>query len=376
MTIDRATIGLAERILTILDEGGFAATYKYALLIGLIDVCLEKKGIDNVSVETVVLPREIAPKVVEYYWPQVRVYPNPPRVLRQVGSGSSNHRTILSEVTAFRGNHRESRDPPLGLVRATSPVAYEELLEFVERKLISMPIPRLQRVGRQNHPFLYHCDWDQSIREDRVKRFQATRTGFDERLLLLPGVADQLCDLSGLLRPIIQRQWTRWVAKHNRLEEARLEDFLFGASRVALAPVTVHLVELQAGDCFYCRSPLSTTVEVDHFVPWTRHVDNGLYNLVAAHGGCNARKRDYLAVTEHVERWVERAVTARGKIDSLAASIPWEAEHLRTGLAAAAIYGRMPDGALGWAKGDEFQVLDRPRIMRALAGWPGLDVAA
>jgi hypothetical protein len=93
MTIDRATIGLAERILTILDEGGFAATYKYALLIGLIDVCLEKKGIDNVSVETVVLPREIAPKVVEYYWPQVRVYPNPPRVLRQVGSGSSNHRT-------------------------------------------------------------------------------------------------------------------------------------------------------------------------------------------------------------------------------------------------------------------------------------------
>ena len=55
MTIDRAAIGLAERILTILDEGDFAATYKYALLLGLIDVCLEKK-IQNASVETVVLP--------------------------------------------------------------------------------------------------------------------------------------------------------------------------------------------------------------------------------------------------------------------------------------------------------------------------------
>ena len=96
--------------------------------------------------------------------------------------------------------------------------------------------------------------------------------------------------------------------------------------------------------------PLSSKVDVDHFVPWARHVDNGLFNLVAAHERCNGRKRDYLAVAEHVERWVDRAVTAKSRIDALATSIPWEAEHLRTGRAAAAIYGRMPEGALGWAQ--------------------------
>ena len=270
MTIDRAAIGLAERILTILDEGDFAATYKYALLLGLIDVCLEKKGTENASVETVVLPREIAPKVVEYYWPQVRVYPDPPRVLGQVKSGSADHRTILSEVAAFRGLHTGNREPSLGLARATSPLAYEELLDFVERKLITMPIPRLQRVGGREFRFLYEYGWDDTIRDGLVRRFQATRTGFDERLLLFPGVADLLAALGGLLRPIIQRQWARRVARYNKLPEARLEEFLFGASRAALAPVTDGLVDLQAGTCFYCQSPLRPKVEVDHFIPWTR----------------------------------------------------------------------------------------------------------
>jgi hypothetical protein len=35
-------IAVAERVITILDEGLFTATYKYAVLLGLLDLCLEK----------------------------------------------------------------------------------------------------------------------------------------------------------------------------------------------------------------------------------------------------------------------------------------------------------------------------------------------
>ena len=35
------TIAFAERVLTLLDDGSFTATYKYAVLLGLTDLCLE-----------------------------------------------------------------------------------------------------------------------------------------------------------------------------------------------------------------------------------------------------------------------------------------------------------------------------------------------
>jgi hypothetical protein len=34
---------------------------------------------------------------------------------------------------------------------------------------------------------------------------------------------------------------------------------------------------------------------VDHFIPWSRHADDGLDNLVAADARCNGQKRDFLA---------------------------------------------------------------------------------
>lgn len=49
--------------------------------------------------------------------------------------------------------------------------------------------------------------------------------------------------------------------------------------------------------CFYCAGHLRDAGEVDHFLPWARHPDDGSHNLVVAHAGCNNRKRDFLAAT-------------------------------------------------------------------------------
>ena len=42
MTHDQDAIALAERVLAILEEGSFSSTYKYALFIGILDLCIEK----------------------------------------------------------------------------------------------------------------------------------------------------------------------------------------------------------------------------------------------------------------------------------------------------------------------------------------------
>ena len=76
---------------------------------------------------------------------------------------------------------------------------------------------------------------------------------------------------------------------------------------VAGSPVRRPLSELQGHRCFYCGDALASKYEIDHFIPWARHADNGIHNLVAADMKCNGRKRDYLAAAGHVERWRRRA---------------------------------------------------------------------
>jgi 5-methylcytosine-specific restriction endonuclease McrA len=84
-----------------------------------------------------------------------------------------------------------------------------------------------------------------------------------------------------------------------------IEEFLFGADRVSLGPVANQLLELQEGRCFYCRKDVGHDRHVDHFIPWSRHPDNGLENLVLADGRCNLQKHAYLAGLDHLQPWLE-----------------------------------------------------------------------
>ena len=65
---DRGAIAFAERLLTVLSQGRFTATYKYAVLLGFIDLCLEhstRTGGAPTSIST----SQLAEKVIELYWP-------------------------------------------------------------------------------------------------------------------------------------------------------------------------------------------------------------------------------------------------------------------------------------------------------------------
>jgi hypothetical protein len=106
---------------------------------------------------------------------------------------------------------------------------------------------------------------------------------------------------------------------------------------------------------------------VDHFVPWSRHADNSIDNLVAAHDDCNGKKSDYLAAAEHVVRWRERSARCAGDLVDIAREEAWESRPERTLSVARAIYRMLPDDARLWQSGRSFLVIDRPRIVTALA---------
>ncbi len=373
---DRAALRIAERLIQLLDRGGFTATYKYAVLVALIDLCLERTSATGLP-PPMVTTRQMAEKIVELYWPHCEPYldapgrAEEPRVLHQSTGRGDKQALIVRHILRFREivDPRRERSLPLSRARAMAePGRHDELLNQVEWTLIQMPLPRLQLIGRDEDRFLYEYNFTRDTPKGTVDRYQRGEAGrFDNRLNLRPGVGAALIALNGVLRPLIYRSWTTMVASMNGLQESRLEDFLFGKERISLKPVQPDLLDLQQGRCFYCGKGMAAACDIDHFVPWARHADNSIDNLVAAHRGCNGEKSDFLAAAEHVVRWRERSAQHDSALAEIAHLHRWESRPERTLSVARAIYGMLPDDARLWKRGRDFISLERQIIKDALA---------
>jgi 5-methylcytosine-specific restriction endonuclease McrA len=184
-------------------------------------------------------------------------------------------------------------------------------------------------------------------------------------------LGEDLLQLSGLLRPLIQRRWAAMVAQLNRLEESQLEAFLFGADRTPTARIRAGLWEIQGRRCFYCggRFQEPTQGHVDHFIPWSRCPDDGLDNLVVADKRCNGLKSNSLAASEHLVRWARRVVPDSAEYTQfadLAEQARWDRHAVRSLSVVRAIYLRLPSDARLWLRGREFIAPDSEMIGPAL----------
>lgn len=366
----RGAIGFAEKVLELLDEGRYTATYKYALLLALMDVCLEHTQTSGAAPE-MVTTRQLADKIVELYWPHTVPFVGlvPAVVLKQNTSGQAE---IISDIRRFRTRHAPDPSVPRWESRMRSPDAYERLVRLVEWKLIEMPLPRLQIIGQSHRPFIYEIYWDQRVEQREVSRYlSGEASAFDNRVMLRPGVGEHFLQLNGLLRPLIQRRWAAMVAQLNRLEESQLEMFLFGADRARTAKIRIGLWELQGRRCFYCDALVTEPArgQVDHFVPWSRYPDDTLDNFVFADNRCNGCKSSSLAAADHVTRWTRRFADGSSEyaqLAGLAQSSAWDRQPERSLNVARAIYLRLPTDARLWLRGREFVPPDSSAISTAL----------
>lgn len=282
-------IALGEKLLTLLDETATTSTYKPALLLAIIDRAPEAVESDEITV------RSLAERVTELYWPHTLDYPTTGTPLVQSQAGQQA--TILVRLARHREAHGASGRSLPSALRTGQP--WEQLLHNVERTLAEWPIPRLQNPYQ---PFVYEFDW----RWDKSGGWSARAYDAGPRTIkLMPGVTEGLIALGPLLRPFITRWWADKAARLNPgVEAARslleFEDFLFGRDRAALERVAESLLDLQQGECLYCRRRIGRGREINHFVPWTHSGDDGLDNLVAACHRCNNDKRATLAGPEHV----------------------------------------------------------------------------
>lgn len=274
-----------QRLQRILSEGGFVATYKFALLHSLADLAVIKG--DDSGDEMPLKTREISEQLIELYWRQAAPFPSAtPAVLSQ---NAGRQAAILTRIARARELHGGA----LGRLKQNR-AAWETLVKQVDRTLCEMPLWKLQTVGPERLEFLYE------------------NVGAGEQIILKPGVAYCFRAFYDLILDLVRGAWLRFVRSRNLAvlgDTADLSAFLFGTERSGLALFQPILTEVQKGECFYCGGRLQSVVAVDHFIPWSRYpIDLG-HNFVLAHGSCNSSKADHLAAERHLERWLCRNET-------------------------------------------------------------------
>jgi hypothetical protein len=220
------------------------------------------------------------------------------------------------------------------------------LVTRVAGTIEAMPLWKLQTVGGERDEFLY-----------REAEFA------NHTIRLLPGVSAAFRALYGLVLDAVRGAWLRQItniaANRPVLGNADLASFLFGSERSSLDGFRTVLRDHQSNRCLYCGKEVRGAGCVDHFIAWSRYpVDLG-HNLVLAHADCNAKKRDYLAYTAHLERWqrshLERAGELSERFDSLA--LPHDAARSRA-IAWWAYEQGEAAGAHAWIDAERFVRLD------------------
>ena len=330
----------------LLSEGSFVSTYKYALLMALADIAVERGSDDDRPLE--ISTRLIAEKFIDYYWRQSTPFVSAAGseqldVLRQ---NTGKQAGIIRVLVEARTKHDGS------LVEARSSANWRRMTVKVDSFVRTMPLWKLQSVGGQKLDFLY----------DNVGR--------GDQITLKPGVVYCLRKHYPMVADLVKGAWARYVRRFNGDllgEQADLGDFLFGSERANLGVVVPILQEFQHGECFYCRRPLKgETAHVDHFIPWSRYpVDLG-HNFVLAHAKCNGKKSDRLAADEHLERWAIRQqvlgadMTAEFKRQGIISDTTSSARIVNWA------YNQTYDNhGLTWVRADELRVL-RPEWNRSL----------
>jgi len=328
----------------LISDGSFVATYKFALLLALADLAVERGDDTTESLPLDTL--DLAEKFVHQYWRQFLPWvPAGESTTGRLAQATGQDAAVINRVAAAHEQFQGSL-PRLRRDKA----AWSRLLRDVARTIEIMPLWKLQTVGPDKLHFLY------------------PHVGKGDRIELHGEAVYCLRLFRGLIGDIAETAWVRFVRHLPRnqalLGEADLHEFLFGTDRSALRSVRDLLREIDGNRCFYCADALRGEPVVDHFVPWALYPLDLGHNFVLADARCNGGKLDRLAAFEHLERWCERNARPDWTAALDARTLPHDAR--RTNRVARWAYARAEHGgATVWQRGRDGLIDLDPR-------WRGL----
>ena len=281
-----AQLQFLSKLQRVFAEGDFTATYKFALLTALADLAVELGSDDGDAL--MLTTRQIGLRFIGLYWHHTLPYGNgrPGSDAGILIQNNGAQAAVVSAITSFK---RETQTKTL--LAATLHPEFRCLLSSVSATVSAQPLTYLQNFGGNTDEFLYE------------------RVG-PGRIQLKPGIGYCLRRFYPLVQQLVRTHWVGHIKGNRRntsiLGEADdLEEFLFASSRQSLQIMGAGLRKLDGANCFYCGHCL-TSVDVDHYIPFSQYPRDLAHNFVLAHPSCNRSKSDTLAALPHLERWLER----------------------------------------------------------------------
>ena len=339
---------LGQRIVAVLETGRRTATYKFALLMALVEFCVEHLPEEEAPLDVSI--DALSKRVIALYWRQVLPFAG----VGELRQSTQPRVRILTAVSELRNAARRAGTTSLDLARERVPTAYRKAVCDVTLTLARQPLPRLQHLpgGSAGETFLYDDSWlGEGITQRRIDQHGGVVT-------LYPGVAANLARLSGLLRPTLEVLWVEDVVRLNaglRDERYDVAAHLFGQERLGLGKVREAYFDEFGARCFYCDARLGAQSPVDHVLPWSRVGLDGLANLVPACQPCNLSKSNALPVVAHMTRSLARG---REVLARIGAEIGWPVQWDRTAGAARGLYLSAPPGTPLWESRSGYAAVD------------------
>lgn len=323
-----------------LAEGDFSATYKFALLHAIADVCVEHP-LQQPDSELVITLDELVDKLILLYWHHAVPF----------ATGSNGDAALLKQNTGKQSKvitelYQCQQNNIRNIRQLKQSIYWNQIKKETLNTLKTGPLWRLQILSKQAECFLYpHSNSSKFIK-------------------LNPGIAYSFRRFYDLVVYLAKNAWLQKIQsiKDNQQllgSQSQLQQFLFGVDRNALNKARPILIEIQRGLCFYCHKPLKdqTSADVDHFIPFARYSTDLGHNFVAAHSSCNNSKRDYLAAQVHRDNWQQQNLVQHAAVLSTELAAYFFCDSAKSLAVSDWAYGvAQANGAKLWLNKDEFVV--------------------
>jgi hypothetical protein len=296
-------------ILTILDEASFTGTNKFSLLLAILDLApLADRASHRILVD------DIVEETFRIHWNHTAefAFPDGPRSIRQISVTNREQLVSIKQIEKL-----QSKLPPgTAYEFAQQRLADSEwhgAKSAVRKSLLRMPIEKLQNLRNKPVPFLYEVSADKTF------------------LLFFEGVLDKLTEFGGVLRPIVELHYLKWVMNVNKADpvHADLHSFLFGEDR-HMPDISIRrdLWEIQKGKCVYTGTKLSrpeskAKLHIDHVLPWSRMRISVLENFTLTNESINMAKGALLLDLPELERWRIHLSENHDAMKSLSGEYNW-----------------------------------------------------
>lgn len=319
------------KIQRLFSEGDFTATYKFALLISLADLAVER-GSDDSS--PLALPlNAIGLKFIQLYWQQSAPYKGQEQLAQNLGAKAA----VLKNLEEYRRVHRTlSPQSPMELKD------FQRLLAKVTQTVRDQPIQFIQNLPGGRNEFLFQIEKD--------------------AVALLPGVAFCLRRFQPLIQQLSRSHWINHIKGNRRNSlilgsDSDLEAFLFETPRQALTSVAGDLRKIN-NRCHYCARSVQEA-DVDHFIPHAMYPRDLMHNFVLAHPTCNRSKSDTLAAKPHLQKWMEFVQTNNDNLAQIGYDAGINVDYQSTSAVAQWGYtNAASNGSHAWLRSAEYESID------------------